>query len=172
MSESNHNMMTRSKKKLNESSIPPKQNKHDDFDDEIDDIVFSGAFKYKEFDLQSVTYSDAADELKENEKESKTSKTYDPLIKKMKTILGNNVKDVKMSSRLTDSPCCLVADQNDPTARMQEMMKAMGQGGGEKAKPIMEINPTDGLIKKIHKLKKGKTFDNAVHLLYEQALML
>ena len=57
----------------------------------------------------------------------------------MKTILGDNVKDIKMSSRLTDSPCCLVADQNDPTARMQEMMKSMGQGSGNKVKPIMEI---------------------------------
>jgi len=143
------------------------------FDDEIDDIVFSGAFKYKDFNLKSVTYSDAADELKEDKKESKASKTYEPLIKKMKTILGTNVKDIKMSSRLTDSPCCLVADQNDPTARMQEMMKAMGQGaGGEKVKPIMEINPKHGLIKKIHKLKKGKAFNDAVHLLYDQALML
>ena len=77
----------------------------------------------------------------------------------MKTILGDNVKDIKMSSRLTDSPCCLVADQNDPTARMQEMMKAMGQGqpGGSEIKPIMEINPKHGLIKKIHKMKKDIT---------------
>ena len=142
------------------------------FDDEIDDIVFSGVFKYKDFDLKSVTYSDAVDDLKENKEESKSSKTFDPLIKKMKSILGNNVKDIKMSSRLTDSPCCLVADQNDPTARMQEMMKSMGQGSGEKVKPIMEINPKHGLIKKIHKLKKGKAFDDAVHLLYDQALML
>ena len=90
----------------------------------------------------------------------------------MKVVLGDNVKDIKMSNRLTDSPCCLVADQNDPTARMQEMMKAMGQGSGEKVKPIMEINPKHSLIKKIHKLKKGKSFNDAVHLLYDQALML
>ena len=142
------------------------------FDDEIDDIVFSGVFKYKEYDLKSVTYSDATDELKDDSKESKPSKTMDPLIDKIKVILGDNVKDVKMSSRLTDSPCCLVADQNDPTSRMQEMMKAMGQGSTEKVKPIMEINPKHSLIKKIHKLKKGKAFDDAIHLLYDQALML
>ena len=142
------------------------------FDDEIDEIVFSGAFKYKDYDLKSVTYSDSDDELKDGNKESKTSKKLDPLIDKMKIVLGDNVKDIKMSSRLTDSPCCLVADQNDPTARMQEMMKAMGQGSGEKIKPIMEINPKHTLIKKIHKLKKGKAFNDAVHLLYDQALML
>ena len=79
---------------------------------------------------------------------------------------------IKVSNRLTDSPCCLVADQNDPSAKMQEMMTAMGQSGGEKIKPIMEINPKHGLIKKIHKLQKGKVFNDAVHLLYDQALML
>jgi len=142
------------------------------FDDEIDEIVFSGAFKYKDYDLKSVTYSDSDDELKDDNKKSKTSKKLDPLIDKMKVVLGDNVKDIKMSSRLTDSPCCLVADQNDPSARMQEMMKAMGQGSGEKIKPIMEINPKHTLIKKIHKLKKGKAFNDAVHLLYDQALML
>ncbi len=142
------------------------------FDDEIDEIVFSGVFKYKDYDLKSVTHSDAADNLKDEEKESKASKTLEPLIDKMKVVLGDSVKDIKMSNRLTDSPCCLVADQNDPTARMQEMMKAMGQGSGEKVKPIMEINPKHTLIKKIHKLKKGKSFNDAVYLLYDQALML
>ena len=124
------------------------------------------------YDLKSVTHSDAADNIKDTEKESKASKKLEPLIDKMKVVLGDNVKDIKMSNRLTDSPCCLVADQNDPTARMQEMMKAMGQGSGEKVKPIMEINPKHSLIKKIHKLKKGKSFNDAVHLLYDQALML
>ncbi len=142
------------------------------FDDEIDEIVFSGAFKYKDYDLKSVTYSDSDDELKDDNKKSTASKRLDPLIDKMKVVLGDNVKDIKMSNRLTDSPCCLVADQNDPSARMQEMMKAMGQGSGERIKPIMEINPKHTLIKKIHKLKKGKAFNDAVHLLYDQALML
>ncbi len=142
------------------------------FDDEIDDIVLSGVFKYKEVDLKSVNHSDAADELKNDKKDSKESKTFDPLIKRMKSVLNDNVKDIKTSSRLTDSPCCLVADQNDPTAKMQEMMKAMGQSGGDKIKPIMEINPKHTLIKKIHKLKKGKAFNDAVYLLYDQALML
>ena len=142
------------------------------FDDEIDDIVLSGVFKYKEIDLKSVNHSDATEELKNDKKDSKEAKTFDPLIKRMKSVLNDNVKDIKTSNRLTDSPCCLVADQNDPTAKMQEMMKAMGQSGGEKIKPIMEINPSHGLIKKIHKLKKGKAFDRAVHLLYDQALML
>ena len=52
------------------------------------------------------------------------------------------------------------------------MMKAMGQSGGDKIKPIMEINPKHVLIKKIQKLKKGKAFDDAIHLLYDKALML
>ena len=76
-----------------------------------------------------------------------------------------------MSNRLTDSPCCLVADQNDPTAQMQQMMKAMGQSSSETIKPIMEINPNHKIIKKLIKIGKGKVFSNSVILLYEQALI-
>ena len=90
----------------------------------------------------------------------------------MKKILSNNVKDITTSNRLTDSPCCLVADQNDPTAQMQEMMKAMGQASNQKILPIMEINPNHKIIKKISKLGKGKLFNDSVKLLYDQALIV
>ena len=60
-------------------------------------------------------------------------------LKKMKKVLGEQVKDVKASSRLKDSPSCIVADSNDPTAKMQELMKAMGQPGQQDVKPILEI---------------------------------
>ena len=66
------------------------------FDDEIDDIVFSGVFKYKEHDLKSVTYSDAADELKDDKESKTSSKTLAPLIDKMKVVLGDNIKDIRL----------------------------------------------------------------------------
>ena len=77
-----------------------------------------------------------------------------------------------MSNRLTDSPCCLVADQNDPTAQMQQMMEAMGQKSNEKIKPIMEINPKHKIIKKLIKLGKGKVFTDSIRLLYDQTLII
>ena len=66
----------------------------------------------------------------------------------------------------------MVADQNDPTAQMQQMMEAMGQKSNEKIKPIMEINPNHKIIKKLVKLGKGKVFNDSVKLLYDQTLII
>jgi len=93
-------------------------------------------------------------------------------IKNMKKILTDDVKDIKVSNRLTDSPCCLVADQNDPTSQMQQMMEAMGQASTDKIKPIMEINPNHKIIKKLIKIGKGKVFSDSIKLLYEQTLII
>tara|TARA_Y100000589_G_C27182651_1_gene641427 strand:- start:1176 stop:3056 length:1881 start_codon:yes stop_codon:yes gene_type:complete len=144
------------------------------FEDEIDDIVFTGVREYKEYNLKSVNHSDATDNLtnEKQENEKKTSKNIEIFIKSMKKILKDDVKDIKVSNRLTDSPCCMVADQNDPTAQMQQMMEAMGQKSDKKIKPIMEINPNHKIIKKLVKLGKGKVFNDSVKLLYDQTLII
>ena len=95
-----------------------------------------------------------------------------PLIKKITKVLGDQVKEVKISSRLKDSPSCIVADSNDPTAKMQELMKAMGQPGNQDIKPILEINPSHAIIKKMKSMKKGKGFDDISQLLFDQAILL
>tara|TARA_B100002052_G_scaffold298156_1_gene330790 strand:- start:3080 stop:4960 length:1881 start_codon:yes stop_codon:yes gene_type:complete len=143
------------------------------FEDEIDDIVYSSVQKYKDFNLKSVNHSDTENIDKENKEDnSKSNDKLTSFIKSVKKNLKDDVKDVKVSNRLTDSPCCLVADQNDPTSRMQEMMRAMGQSSNEKIKPIMEINPNHKIIKKIIKLNKGKLFNDSIKLLYDQALII
>jgi len=140
-------------------------------DQDIDEFVIPSINKYKEHDLKSVNFSDAADDLQtdENKKEETNLK---PLIKKMKKVLGEQVKDVKASSRLKDSPSCIVADSNDPTAKMQELMKAMGQPGQQDVKPILEINPSHAIIIKLKDMKKSKSFDNISQLLLDQAVLL
>ena len=140
-------------------------------DQDIDEFVIPSINKYKEHDLKSVNFSDAADDLQtdENKKEETNLK---PLIKKMKKVLGEQVKDVKASSRLKDSPSCIVADSNDPTAKMQELMKAMGQAGQQDVKPILEINPSHAIIIKLKDMKKNKSFDNISQLLLDQAVLL
>jgi len=140
-------------------------------DQDIDEFVIPSINKYKEYDLKSVNFSDAADDLQtdENKKEETNLK---PLIKKMKKVLGEQVKDVKASSRLKDSPSCIVADSNDPTAKMQELMKAMGQAGQQDVKPILEINPSHAIIIKLKDMKKSKSFDNISQLLLDQAVLL
>ena len=109
-------------------------------------------------------------ELK-TEDDNKTSKTCKPLLKKMKAVLGDRVKDVLISQRLTDSPSCLVADSNDPSAQMQKMFKQMGQMNMPEAKPILEINPNHKIVKKMNKMSKTKQFNDSVLLVYEQALL-
>ena len=138
--------------------------------DEIDEIIIPSIPKYKDFDLKSVNRSGAADELKD-ESDKQKEQDLKPLIKKIKTVLGGKAKDVKSSNRLSDSPSCIVADENDPTSQMQEIMKAMGQSGNMDIKPILEINPKHQIVVKLKSMRKGKAFDDASFLLYEQALL-
>ena len=139
-------------------------------DNEIDEFVFSSVSKYKEHNFKSVNHSDALEEL-QNDDDKKDSNSCDPLIKKMKSVLGDKVKDIKISTRLTDSPSCLVADSSDPTAQMQKMFQQMGQMNMPAAKPILEINPKHKIVKKMLKMSKTKQFKDSVLLVYEQALL-
>ena len=139
-------------------------------DDEIDEIIISSVPKYDEKDLKSVNRSGAADDFSE-ESDENMEKSLQPVIKKIKKVLGDKVKDVKLSNRLSDSPSCIVADENDPTAQMQEMMKSMGQMDMPAIKPILEINPTHDIVVKMKEKTKQKSFDSIALLLFEQALI-
>ena len=141
-------------------------------DDEIDEIIFSSIPKYKKYELKSVNRSDAAEDLKSTD-DKDDEKAIEPLIKKITIALKGKVKEVKASTRLSDSPSCIVADSNDPTAQMQEMLKAMGQTTmGQEIKPILEINPNHPIVKKMTNMRKGKAFDDVAKLLFEQAQLL
>ena len=141
-------------------------------DDEIDEIVISAIPTYDDTPLKSVNHSDAIDDLKD-EGYSKTDKSdLKPLIKKIKSHLGDQVKDVLISDRLTDSPACVVADQNDPTSQMQNIMRAMGQSNGmPDIKPILEINPNHKIIKRMKDMRKGKALENLSQILLDQSLL-
>ena len=86
--------------------------------------------------------------------------------------MGSQVKNVSISNRLTDSPACIVADQNDPTSQMQNIMKAMGQNSDmPDIKPILEINPNHKIIKRMKSMRKGKALDNLSQILFDQSLL-
>ena len=140
-------------------------------DQDIDEFVIPTINNYKDHDLKSVNFSDATDELK-TDTDKKEETNIKPLLKKMKKVLGEQVKDVTASSRLKNSPSCIVADSNDPTAKMQELMRAMGQPGQQDIKPILEINPSHAIILKLKNMKKSKSFDNISQLLLDQAVLL
>ena len=139
-------------------------------DDEIDEIVISSVPKYDDKELKSVNRSGAADDFSKDKDKDKED-ALKPVLKKIKKILGERVKDVKVSNRLSDSPSCVVADENDPTAQMQELMRSMGQADIPNVKPILEINPNHKIIKKLKGKIKQKSFNDIAFLLYEQALI-
>ena len=139
-------------------------------DDEIDEIIISSVPNYDEKDLKSVNRSGAADDISEDA-DKDSEKSTKPVLKKIKKVLGDKVKDVKVSSRLSDSPSCIVADENDPTSQMQEIMKSMGQTGMPEIKPILEINPNHEIVEKLKSMTRQKGFDDIALLLYEQALI-
>ena len=139
-------------------------------DDEIDEIIITGVPKYDDKELKSVNRSGAADDFSDDS-DKNTQKSLKPVLKKIKKLLGEKVKDVKVSNRLNDSPSCIVADENDPTAQMQEMMRSMGQPDMPQIMPILEINPSHEIVLKLKEKTKQKSFDDVALLLYEQALI-
>jgi len=94
------------------------------------------------------------------------------LIKRIKDVLGDDVKDVKASTRLSDSPSCVVADENDPTVQMQTILKSMGQKNVPEFKPILEINPTHAIVQSMADISDGPLFEDISRLLFEQALLI
>lgn len=140
-------------------------------DDEIDEIVIPSIGKYQEIELKSVNRSGAADDLKTDEDKEK-EKAAEPVIKKIKKALGDKVKDVVASTRLSDSPSVIVADESDPTFQMMQMMKAMGQKEMPDHKPILEINPEHDIIKKLESVKDKDLVGDISQLLLEQAMMV
>jgi len=140
-------------------------------EDEIDEIILPAIGKYEGFELKSVNRIDAAEDLK-TAKDKEKEKGLEPLIKKIKKILDKEVKDVRASTRLNDSPSCIVADEHDPTIQMQNILKAIGQKNLPEVKPILEINPDHLLVKKLKEVEEGELFEDISRLLYEQALLL
>jgi molecular chaperone HtpG len=140
--------------------------------DEFDEIVFSGIDKYKDVELKAVNKTSTGEDLKDEAATDK-SEELKPLLERIKTVLGDSVKDVRASVRLADSPSCIVSDEDAPTAKMQQMLKAMGQGAGfPEMKPVLEINPDHEIVKKLGATADDALVNDASWLLLEQALLI
>ena len=95
------------------------------------------------------------------------------MLEKIKGVLGDNVKDVKASMRLADSPSCIVSDEDEPSMKMQQMLRAMGQNQQLPAlKPTLEINPDHEIVKKLQGATDESLVNDAAWLLLEQALLI
>ena len=142
-------------------------------DDEIDAFVIPTIGKYQEHELKSVNRSDTADDFK-TDGSNERAKQIDPLLKRIKEVLGDQVKEVKASARLSDSPSCIVADESDPTVSMQHVLRALGQEA-EQFRPVLEINPEHPIVAKLEALADGAEdglLEDTSRLLLEQALLI
>ena len=143
--------------------------------DEIDDIIMGGLMEYKGKKIHSVLKGDIdlGDENKD-EKEKK-EKELKGLLGAIKESLGDKVSEVKLSGRLKDSACCLVAGEGDLDPQMAKMLEAMGQKVPA-PKRILEINPNHDLFNKMQSLyevdKKSSLIKDYSELLYDMALVL
>jgi molecular chaperone HtpG len=140
-------------------------------DDEIDEIVFSGIEKYGDIDLKAVNKAATSEDLKD-ETEPDKADALKPLIDKLKATLGDRVKEVRASVRLADSPSCIVSDEDEPSMKMQQMLRAMGQKDLPELKPTLEINPDHEIVKKLLARSDDAVAEDAAWLLFDQALLM
>ncbi|MCI6952567.1 MAG: molecular chaperone HtpG [Spirochaetia bacterium] len=142
-------------------------------DDEIDDIVIPSYGKYKDFELKAVNRAGSDEELGIDKKEAaKKEKEFKPIVEKIKKALGDRVKDVHLSKRLSDSPACIVVDENDPSLQMERMMKAMGQTGFGEVKPILEVNGEHPIVAALKDCEDEAHIEDVSCVLLDQALLV
>ena len=140
----------------------------------IDEWVTTHLSEFDSKKLQSVNkgeldLGDIQDEG-EKKKDKESNKAHDELVKRIKDILDEKVKEVRVTSRLTTSPACLVSDDNDMGRHLEQILKASGQNIPG-SKPILEINPEHPIIKKIDGEKDNDLFTDWSHILFDQALL-
>ncbi len=140
--------------------------------DRVDEWVVSNLFEFEGKQLASVAkggldLGSLEDEAEKKEQE-KQADEFKPLAEKIKTSLGDKVKEVRVTHRLTDSPACLVADEHDMSGNLARLLKAAGQKAPT-SQPILEINPTHPVVQRL----KGeeKRFDDWAAVLFDQALL-
>ena len=152
--------------------------------DEIDDIVIPSLHNYRKevsgtdgktesqtWELKAINRAGADGELGET-KDKDAEKKAKPVIEKIKKALGDRVKDVKLSRRLLDSPSCIVADENDPTIQMAQMLRAMGQAEMPDTKPILEVNGEHPILIQLQDIEDEQAIADVTGVLLDQALLV
>ena len=137
----------------------------------VDEWAMNFLTSFDETPLQNIAkgavdLGDLQDEAEKAEA-AEAEETMKPVVDKLKTVLGERAKDVKVSTRLVDSPACLVVGEGELSPQMIQMLKQMGQEVPE-SKPTLEVNPDHPLIKK---LETSEQFDELAQVIFDQALL-
>lgn len=142
------------------------------FTDDIDEFMVNILNKYNDLEFKSINQGDLDlldDETKEEVKEKE--ETNKKLLKQIKKALKDKVSDVKLSTRLTDSPVCIVSGEG-LSLEMEKVLKNMPQNNQMKAERILEINPNHDLFTMLEKVSDNKKIEKYSTLLYNQALLI
>lgn len=142
--------------------------------DRVDEWLLGSLTEFEGKKLQSIAKGDLdlgkLESDTEKEIQKKIEEEAKSLVEKIKTTLADQVKDVRVTHRLTDSPACLVSDANDLSGNLARMLKAAGQNAPD-AKPILEINPSHKLVKRLESETADALFADLALVLFDQALL-
>ena len=143
--------------------------------DRVDEWMLSHLYEFEGKPLQSVAKGAVdldklldADEKKQAEA---VAEGFKPTLDQLKAALKDRAKDVRATSRLVDSPACLVVDEGDMSGHLARMLKQAGQSA-PKSQPILEVNPEHALVKRLaSQADDGARFDDLAHILFDQAML-
>jgi len=142
--------------------------------DRVDEWLVANLNEFNGKKLQSIAKGDLdlgkLEEEKEKEEKKKVEADAKTLVEKIKSSLGDRVKEVKVTHRLTDSPSCLVVGEHDISGNLERILKAAGQQTPEN-KPTLEINPKHALIQKLDGFKESSDFDEYASVIFDQAIL-
>lgn len=139
--------------------------------DRVDEWMLSHLYEFEGKPLQSVAKGgvDLAQLQDEDEKKQaeEAAAAFKPVLDRLKETLKERAKDVRASTRLVDSPACIVVDEGDMSSHLARMLKQAGQSAPS-SKPVLEVNPGHALVKK---LEASERFDDLANILFDQALL-
>ncbi|MDN3651324.1 molecular chaperone HtpG [Thalassotalea ponticola] len=142
--------------------------------DRIDEWLMSHLTDFDSKQFSSVTRGDLdlgeLDDEETKQAQEKLEKEFDSVVSRIKESLGDKVKDVRLTHRLTDSPACIVTDEHDMSSQMIKLMQSVGQEVPE-SKPIFEINAEHELVKHMADESDTDKFGQWTEVLFEQAML-
>lgn len=136
-------------------------------DKEVDEIVTPAIGEYKGWKFVDIS-SVEAPAVEDKEELEKLGEEYKSLTEKIKEVLGDAVKEVRVTTRLTESPACVVPDSSDPMASMRHIFRQMGQEEPE-LPLILEINPEHEMIKKLAAMEEKELLEESAWVLFDSA---
>ncbi|MEW7987537.1 MAG: molecular chaperone HtpG [Candidatus Thiodiazotropha sp.] len=140
--------------------------------DRVDEWLVTSLTEFEDKQLQSVAKGaldlGELEDKEEKESSEKQSEEHKELLQRMQDVLGEAVKEIRVSQRLTDSPACLVVEEHDMSANLARVLKSVGQDAPQ-TKPIMEINAEHPLVERLEGEQDGDKFGDLTKVLFDQA---